>query len=72
MFETTPKCDAFNVTFPLAGAWVLEMTAQYAHEAEGGINSKNTNPNGDEYGDLDGDKLYEYRAKKTLNVMERP
>jgi hypothetical protein len=70
--KITAKCDPFNVSFPLAGEWRMVMTAQYAHEAEGGINVKHTKPNGDQYGDLDGDKLYEYRATKILTVMERP
>jgi hypothetical protein len=70
--KTTAKCGSFNQSFPLEGEWLMIMTAQYAHEAEGGINTVKTAPNGDTYGDLDGDKLYEYRAKKVLNVLPRP
>lgn len=70
--KTTDKCGEFNQSFPLEGEWRMVMTAHYAHEAEGGLNSVKTAPNGDKYGDLDGDKLYEYRAVKLLNVLPRP
>jgi len=62
-------CTEFHLAFPEPGDWIVQVTTQYAHGVLPGINE---DENGNRWGDLDGDGLYEYEHTQILHVDPAP
>lgn len=67
--KEVPLCGDSNQTFGLEGWWTIEITAHFDHGFTG---ATQTEPNGDKYGDLDGDGKYEYWHTQPLEVLPKP
>jgi hypothetical protein len=63
----TEQCTNIEQTFDKSGWWTITLTTHFDHGAEG----VKTKPNGDKYGDLDGDGKYEYQYEHKLEVLEK-
>jgi hypothetical protein len=62
-------CADMNLTFGIEGWWTIEITTHFDHGYTGVTHTK---PNGDKYGDLDGDGKYEYWHSQPLEVLPKP
>lgn len=66
--KEVPGCVEMNQQFGIVGWWTVESTTHFDHGAVG----IHTKPNGDKYGDLDGDGKYEYWHSQLLEVLPKP
>jgi hypothetical protein len=65
-----PGCSPVNMSFPLAGIWELNVVLHFAHEWD--EEGWEVLENGDIWGDVDGDGLYEYVNVKMIDVLAEP